>query len=336
MCIKVKILLCLLLFSFGVYSQNYSLKILERPYQELENANILCKDSIPRRTYFTLDTPISVLNEEVDSIFIVDLKVLHIGLGNKNSKEFDMFVPLSCPIKKLKIDSTGFSISYIVTGEVGKRKVVIQWKGVRPDYSYSDNDAINLQVIIDEEKNTVSYTYGKLLPFFELILSVWTNNRQLSIYFVDDIQSLNDVKFDVKYIAKSILPPHDFAINTAYITGGAFNDFYVSSKIPYDHDGIEIAEGLNFIIGEDINSSVQEHNEIKTTLYPNPASNELFILSEQATKTNYEVFNTSGIKLQSGFIKNNTINIEQLSPGLHVLKWMTESGEVRVGKFYKR
>lgn len=330
----IKILFFLLLIPCCSYSQNYTLKILEQPYQELNDATILCKDTIPRRKYFTLEEPMSVFNEQVDSIFIVDLKVLHICLGNKKSKEFDMFVPLSCPIKKLKIDTTGFTISYKITGEVGKRKLIIQWKGVRPDYTYSASDAINLQVIIDEENNTISYAYGKLLPFLDLILSVWGNNRQLSIYFVDNLKGFNDVKYSVKYIQKDFFEPHDFVLNSAFFSGGPFSDSFIASKTPFDLDDIEIKEGLVFEMGIAPNS-MAEIIKPSIVIYPNPASKELHILSEESMKTYYEILNTAGVTKQSGIIENNFINIEQLGSGLHFLKWVSEKGEVHVGKFVK-
>ena len=49
----------------------------------------------------------------------------------------------------------------------------------------------------------------------------------------------------------------------------------------------------------------------------------------------YEIYNTSGKLLKSGTIQNNTINVEEISPGLHLLKWVTERGAVNVGKFVK-
>ncbi|MBK8848858.1 MAG: T9SS type A sorting domain-containing protein [Saprospiraceae bacterium] len=334
---KLATIILFVLLINGLSAQEYTLNYNNLGYNELKDEIVLCKDSIPRRKYFLLEHPIKLFNEVIDSVFILDWNVIHIGLGNKKSREFDLYTPLNCPIKKIKNveDFEGFTIGYKTFGEPGKQKLVIQWKGINPKINFSENDDINLQIIIDEEKNTLTYSYGELLPFFELIITVWTNNRQLSLYFVDDMKSFNELEFDVKYIAKSILPPHDFAVNSAYFTGGAFNDYFISSKTPFNHDGIEIAEGLNFIIGEDINSSVQELNEIKTTLYPNPASNELFIISEQAIKTNYEIYNTSGIKLQSGIIENNIINIEQLGRGIHLLKWVTERGKVHIDKFIK-
>ncbi|MBP9195843.1 MAG: T9SS type A sorting domain-containing protein [Saprospiraceae bacterium] len=334
---KLAVIILFVLLIKGLSAQEYTLNYNNLGYNELKDEFVLCKDSIPRHKYFLLEHPIILFNEEIDSVFILDWNVIHIGLGNRKSREFDLFTPLNCPIKKFSDsdDSVGFTIGYKTFGEPSKQTLVIQWKGIRPKINYSQNDDINLQIIVNEEKNTLTYSYGKLLPFFELILSVWTNNRQLSLYFVDDIKSFNDIKFDVKYIAKDVLPPHNFVINTAYFTGSAFNDYYVSSKTPYDHDGIEITEGLNFIIGEDIKSNNQELNNINTPLYPNPASYELHIKSEESMKPNYEIYNTSGKLLQSGNIQNNTINIEEISPGLHLLKWVTERGNVHIGKFVK-
>lgn len=334
---KLVVVTIFVLFFINLNAQDYTLHYNNDGYKELDNELILCKDSIPRHKYFLLEHPIKLFNEVIDSVFILDWNVIHIGLGNKKSKEFDLFTPFNCPIKKVKNagDGEGFTIGYKTFGEPGKQRLVIQWKGISPKLNFSQNDDINLQIIIDEEKNTLTYAYGKLLPFVELIFTVWTNNRQLALYFVDDIKGFNDVKFDVKYIARDILAPHNFVINTAYFTGGAFNDYFVSSKIPFNHDGIEIAEGLNFIIGEEITSSVNEINEHNFTIFPNPALNELNILSKEPIETSYEILNASGLKEQCGSIENNTINLEQLSPGLHILKWVAESGEVYVEKFVK-
>ena len=334
---KSLIALPILLFIFKLNAQDYTLHYNNDGYKELDNELILCKDSIPRHKYFLLEHPIKLFNEVIDSVFILDWNVIHIGLGNKNSREFDLFTPFNCPIKKVKNagDGEGFTIGYKTLGEPGKQRLVIQWKGISPKLNFSQNDDINLQIIIDEEKNTLTYAYGKLLPFVELIFTVWTNNRQLALYFVDDIKGFNDVKFDVKYIARDIFAPYDFVINTAYFTGEAFNDYFISSKTPFDHDGIEIAEGLNFIIGEEITSSVNEINEHNFTIFPNPALNELNILSKEPIETSYEILNASGLKEQCGSIENNTINLEQLSPGLHLLKWRTSSGELHINKFVK-
>ena len=332
---KLNLLSILMLVNLAVCAQDYSLAILEQPYRELEDATILCKDTIPKRVYFTLEEPIHVLQEEIDSIFIMDFKTIHIGFGKKKSKEIDLFFPLSCPIKKVKNDSVGFSISYKIEGEVGKRKVTIQWKGVRPDYTYSEFDAINLQVIIDEEHNTVSYAYGKVLPFIELILSVWINDRQLSLYFVDNMKGYHDAKYEVNYIGKDIFAPHLMQLNTVYFSGGQFDENFITSKTPFDLDDIEIKEGLVFEIGEKTSAVIDELNNEKTKIHPNPASSALYISSKEAIKTHYEIFDLNGVLEQRGNIENNTINIEQLSPGLHILKWVAESGEVYVEKFVK-
>jgi hypothetical protein len=330
-----KILLFLLLLPYGGYAQNYSLKILEQPYRELNDASILCKDTIPKRAYFTLDEPLHVLQEEIDSIFIMDFKTIHIGFGKKKSKEIDLFFPLSCPIKKVKNDSVGFSISYKIEGEVGKRKVTIQWKGVRPDYTYSEFDAINLQVIIDEEHNTVSYAYGKVLPFIELILSVWINDRQLSLYFVDDMKGYHDAKYKVNYIRKDIFAPHLMQLNTAYFTGGQFDENFITSKTPYSLDDVEIKEGLVFEMGEKTILGAYNLQYSSISIYPNPAFQTLYINTENVDIDSIIVLDLTGKIVLRGK-STDEIPVDILQPGLYLISFFKQNRKIKTLSFIKK
>ena len=56
----------------------YNLVYTNTEYIELTNPIILCQDSIGTRHYFKLDNPIKILNDEVDSIFIMNWSNLHI------------------------------------------------------------------------------------------------------------------------------------------------------------------------------------------------------------------------------------------------------------------
>jgi len=54
-------------------------------------------------------------------------------------------------------------------------------------------------------------------------------------------------------------------------------------------------------------------------IYPNPASNELFIASVNHNFDSYQIFDMSGKKLQSGILHSNFVNTESLSAGSYVL-----------------
>lgn len=74
-------------------------------------------------------------------------------------------------------------------------------------------------------------------------------------------------------------------------------------------------------------------NQNVVSIYPNPADNELNIVSKEEIKS-VEIFNLSGQKLIS--TKNKTANVSHLPKGTYVVKTTTISGKVSTQKFIKK
>lgn len=153
----------------------YNLVYKNVEYIELTNPIVLCQDSIGTHHYFKLANPIKILNDEVDSIFIMNWSNLHIGLGNRKNNEFDLFVPINTALRKKLIssDTIGFSISYQIFGNIGERVIIVQWKNVKPKQTSEDHDVFNVQLIINEKDGSVSYLFGEMPSFINTLLSLF-------------------------------------------------------------------------------------------------------------------------------------------------------------------
>ncbi|HRG65316.1 MAG TPA: T9SS type A sorting domain-containing protein [Saprospiraceae bacterium] len=333
------LLLCLLCLKAMCQIFPYQVEYSKQPYLELSNLTILCKDSLGKKHFFTLNEPMKILNEEVDSFYIFDWANLHLNLGNKKTKESDLFVPFNTALRKRlsNTDSVGFSISYNITGDIGNRILKVQWKDVKPKYTVAPNDVFNIQMIINEDDQSVSYHFGPMPPEFNSFFSLFGQNRVPALYFFDDFISFSDTVNEIFHITSPIHDINKVELAEFILLDGNFTDEQYSSFIFYNCPSVPIEEGLHFKI---LPRNLSKVNDIrvdrnKSNINPNPASNSIFLTSDILIDAYYEITNTSGFIEQKGLIENNNINIEQLSTGLHFLKWVTEKGEVRVNKFVK-
>ena len=333
------ILLLLLLNNSHLIGQEipYYLVYNNTEYIELSNPIFLCQDSIGTHHYFKLNNPIKILSDDVDSIFIMNWSNLHIGLGNSEKKEFDLFVPINTALikKTISSDTLGFSISYQIFGNQGERVIIIQWKNVKPVQTSEDHDRFNVQLIINEKNGSVSYHYGKMPSFINTLLSLFFQGRNLALYFIDDFKSFSSPKNEIYYVGQNWHDDSIIEIEIFKLLNSKFSDEAHSVYMHYDHTGADLQSGYLFTFS--ILDPVQNEEifPVVYRTYPNPASTELYISSKEAIKTHYEIFDLNGVAEQRGIIENSTINIEQLSPGLHLLKWSTAQGEVYINRFVK-
>lgn len=86
---------------------------------------------------------------------------------------------------------------------------------------------------------------------------------------------------------------------------------------------VEKAEGIESSV-----TSVNASENFKTNVFPNPASNTLFIFSEANESINYEIWSTAGKLALSGQFKRSTeIDVQYLSKGIYILKLNSNSTE---------
>lgn len=90
---------------------------------------------------------------------------------------------------------------------------------------------------------------------------------------------------------------------------------------------------LDFIAGEPL--STVENNSEKINVYPNPASDKLFIKSEEAQIIKTIIYSISGKSIMKIVPNNESINISALAKGMYFIEITTSEGNRRVTKFIK-
>lgn len=323
------------------FSQNkvLSLEITETPYIELKNPIYLCRDSIGIKHNFTIDESIVILDNEIDSFFIMNWSNLHLGLGHKKIKEADLFVPINTALRKEinANDTIGFSISYEITGEIGKRLIKVQWKDVKPKVTVAPNDVFNVQMIIDESDQSVSYHFGNMPAYFNTIFSLFGQGRSLALYFIDNFTSLSAKRIEIYCITPSIQDNKNLVLKKFILLDGQFYDELYSPYLAYDHPNANLNFGKKYKFYLRLNTSTL-NNEISNSqlhISPNPATDLINLYSNKYSSGAYEIFNISGLVEANGTIESNQVNIESLPAGLHFVKFISGSGDIQFAKFMK-
>jgi hypothetical protein len=85
-----------------------------------------------------------------------------------------------------------------------------------------------------------------------------------------------------------------------------------------------------------ISSRAMNQTASKVAVYPNPVSSDEFIIKSSISRTEFDIFNSSGLLLHSGVFKGleHTLNIK-LKSGLYLLRYKGNNGEYSIVKFVK-
>jgi len=81
---------------------------------------------------------------------------------------------------------------------------------------------------------------------------------------------------------------------------------------------IEPTNSSTVLIGT-LSATDDQQNFSPTTIYPNPAKDQLHIKSD-VQFNNYEIYNLMGEQVRTGFTTDHPINIEELNDGMYILK----------------
>lgn len=328
---------CFIQSILTVQGQNYKLDYSTEPYLELENPIVLCQDSIGLRHHFTLAEPMEVLGEDVDSFYIFNWSTLHLALGKKKSTEADLFVPINTALRKITStsDSIGFSISYELFGENGNRVIKVQWKDVKPKEAYKPNDVFNVQMIIDESDQSVSYHFGPMPEYFNTFFSLFLQTRILALYFIDDFKSFSAPLNEIYAIGQSIQDMSKLALTKHIFSNVQFSDEAFSTYLHYDHPNATLNSGQKFKITLLQTQTIDQISKKHNIIYPNPAYDKLYFKNFNREFIEYEIMDRFGSIVKKGNIDNNSIDIKELSSGLYFLKLKSENELSELSRFIK-
>ncbi len=99
------------------------------------------------------------------------------------------------------------------------------------------------------------------------------------------------------------------------------------NELPHETD----SDGATIIIVNDILAREgRALNAPQATIFPNPASDQLYIQLQNLTGERLEIFNVAGQRVLSDQVRSDqvTINTKDLMPGLYTVKIYTEEGTI--------
>ena len=94
-------------------------------------------------------------------------------------------------------------------------------------------------------------------------------------------------------------------------------------------------EGTNTLVGPlDVFQTLSADNSINFTVYPNPAVNQISLLTEVGESAMYRIISAAGIELKVGQVQNGPIHVADLASGMYILQ-IKDGDTYKSTKFYK-
>lgn len=322
---KQTLLFLLILFINNIFSQELPLKVdvLEGQYVELDStATVIMKDTIPfGGLNFTLNQPINLFGESLDSFYFIENEVQFIAGGNKKNEELDVFCPIFLPFENTDNDSLPYSISYKISGEVGKRILTIQWKNFFAEEQI-EFDFVNYQIRMDEANQTLDYIYGPSSGRIDAILAL--EDIPVLIGIFDDLASTDEDEVDVYYIGSSLVNPR--------------------LKYQKDIDDIDEIKGpfpkyprTNMVIRFSKNSvATKELSLNKIRLKKNLIADKLEIETDEEI-SKISIINSSGITMLSDKSRSGNFEYDvfHYTKGIYFIRMELTDGSFQTMKFAK-
>jgi hypothetical protein len=151
-----------------------------------------------------------------------------------------------------------------------------------------------------------------------------------------------EASFDLGALAAAVSDTTEFVAGSVL----GFN------TIACDNDGTEAREDIGgwildavwneadtlgvLLLTEEMATPIVDQHKAKENIkvYPNPANNELFIASEENLQR-IEIYNALGMLIESAYIRNNRIDISQLTQGMYIIHVYSDDEFLGNTKFLK-
>lgn len=189
---------------------------------------------------------------------------------------------------------------------------------------------------INHHPDTVDFSYNQLAKEY-FVLRNWGTNSNFT--------GLKNILIDSIGISSFNSQLH--FRNSANAEGASWSSFNLPGKIQnsksdgnssFSNNNLVNSASQWIVSGEKIVTNSISFKADEWRIYPNPATNSIIIQSESTEfqNTHYILSDKNGKIISNGiFIKNNEINIKNLTPGLYYLKLENEMSEVGIFRFVK-
>ncbi|PZU89314.1 MAG: hypothetical protein DI529_04655 [Chryseobacterium sp.] len=204
------------------------------------------------------------------------------------------------------------------------------------------NATINIRTSVDDAPGELLYSFENIGPKTENYFGYWpVPGYPLDVVAVDlnfelpQAVELSAGKYFIEVKATPV-PFMDYLRWEATSHSGIGSDCYTSYD---DGESWEVNEGYNFVfdaIGFSKSSlAVSDVDRNNFSFYPNPVKDELTIVSKNEANR-ISIYNVAGQLVKDSEIKNNKVNVSDLSTGNYIGKITLKNGQTQSIKVIKK
>lgn len=220
---------------------------------------------------------------------------------------------------------TGFTANKFVANGTGRLYVDGGWGSTNYGLFYSENEGVNWTQIDISSFITTDYNGG-----MQTITAMYANDQLL--YFSLE----NDQPSSAPNIVGTTSGIQNLAEDTVGLptnAAGAVNALYFT-----EYQG-KLAMSLNVIDAylKGVGTGIAEETvELNIILYPNPATDELFINTKETNIESIDVINSLGQVVISQAIYNNRLDISSLNEGIYFIRFNSATEVLGTKRFVKQ
>ena len=195
-----------------------------------------------------------------------------------------------------------------------------------PGYDYDLNDTISITYRNYSQQSVISedIRMNRFMPRY------WNVEKEETRITLMDLQGYNsflmeDQRLRYKHDSLQRFNDANSVLQSFYNPGyGAKTAFW-----------FKLSQGDNYVVVD--TSSITEHGELISAIYPNPATSQLTIDLKEEGKADVAIYNILGQALiqESVYDMSNTINISDLSQGMYIVR-VTQNGKIHTVRFSKQ
>lgn len=299
---------------------------LEMQYTKEDALNLSNNAESPWKTSFPFNRTLPLEHKIVSSSFDADSTTQEVSLPKPTAPYESSTGEISWnPNKGIFQAASKNLISFV--GEIGSVKPSEEFITITSASKF----AVLNWLSIDEQKSVL--TLSKSIQNTNM---KWANNTTVknnwgnSPTVIDPIQITFDVATNKnKFIKFTPLDQNGNGIEEKALFFPNVNGTYSVSidqvKTPYLWFGISYTSE---------NLGLSDFKSFELEFFPNPTQETLQIVSLAKVRS-YEILTTKGHTISQGTIKNKEIDVRNLTEGLYLIKFITESGEVKTARFVK-
>jgi len=209
------------------------------------------------------------------------------------------------------------------------------WK---EDYTYNNSGQVISEITSDYLSYTNDWDYRSKCDY---TYDAHNNPEVESSYYWDDLSNQWEVESKKEHLYDDTKTISEVNVPSMNVFEQDYPDYIVNTPVYYIYselwvDDLQIKYANSYYYSA-TNLGVSTHSENKFRIFPNPASDRLYVSTEQLDDSSikYVVYTSTGQTAISEQKYQNCIEIGELTPGLYLLEISASHSKTRM-KFIKR